>query len=427
MERIDSRKMLPKSHKGSGDMHRMDMRSREQYLKALLGRYLRARKRGKSALLDEYCRNTDMARKSVLRKISGLLKGNASPRKPRRPVYGRLVRVALETLWEIFDRPCGQRLKPLVEEEVVRLRALGELKVDEKTARQLRRVSPATIDRLLTAKKTEWIAQRRYGRAGGNLIAKKIPLKMTDWDLSQVGFLEMDLVLHCGASVAGEYVHSLSALEIGSAWWEGEAVMGRAQERIFKAIKQIRSRTPFSWRGIDSDNDNAFINDQLYRYTQSEGLGFTRSRPYHKNDNAYIEQKNFTHVRRPLGYLRYDTTAELDLINDLYRNELRLYKNFFQPVMRLERKERVDGKTRRRYAKPKTPYRILRESGQLPPETLKKLDELYRSLNPADLKRRIDKKLKALFTLYEKKRKGLVQVDPYKKLGPSSVSFLVMQ
>jgi hypothetical protein len=408
-------------------MHRMDMRSREQYLKALLGRYLRARKRGKSALLDEYCRNTDMARKSVLRKISGLLKGNASPRKPRRPVYGRLVRVALETLWEIFDRPCGQRLKPLVEEEVVRLRALGELKVDEKTARQLRRVSPATIDRLLTAKKTEWIAQRRYGRAGGNLIAKKIPLKMTDWDLSQVGFLEMDLVLHCGTSVAGEYVHSLSALEIGSAWWEGEAVMGRAQERIFKAIKQIRSRTPFSWRGIDSDNDNAFINDQLYRYTQSEGLGFTRSRPYHKNDNAYIEQKNFTHVRRPLGYLRYDTTAELDLINDLYRNELRLYKNFFQPVMRLERKERVDGKTRRRYAKPKTPYRNLRESGQLPPEALKKLDELYRSLNPADLKRRIDKKLKTLFTLYEKKRKGLVQVDPYKKLGPSSVSFLVMQ
>jgi hypothetical protein len=408
-------------------MHRMDMRSREQYLKALLGRYLRARKRGKSALLDEYCRNTDMARKSVLRKISSLLKGNASPRKPRRPVYGRLVRAALETLWEIFDRPCGQRLKPLVEEEVVRLRALGELKVDEKTARQLRRVSPATIDRLLTAKKTEWIAQRRYGRAGGNLIAKKIPLKMTDWDLSQVGFLEMDLVLHCGASVAGEYAHSLSALEIGSAWWEGEAVMGRAQERIFKAIKQIRSRTPFSWRGIDSDNDNAFINDQLYRYTQSEGLGFTRSRPYRKNDNAYIEQKNFTHVRRPLGYLRYDTTAELDLINDLYRNELRLYKNFFQPVMRLERKERVDGKTRRRYAKPKTPYRILRESGQLPPEALKKLDELYRSLNPADLKRRIDKKLKALFTLYEKKRKGLVQVDPYKKLGPSSVSFLVMQ
>jgi hypothetical protein len=379
-------------------MHRMDMRSRKQYLKALLGRYLRARKRGKSALLDEYCRNTGMARKSVLRKIAGLLKGESPPRKQRRPMYGRPVRVALETLWEIFDRPCGQRLKPLVEEELKRLRSLGELKVDEKTAHQLQRVSSATIDRLLTAKKTEWIAQRRYGRVGGNLIAKKIPLKMTDWDLRQVGFLEMDLVLHCGASTAGEYAHSLSALEIGSAWWEGEAVMGRAQSRIFEAIKEIRSRTPFTWRGIDSDNDN-----------------------------AYIEQKNFTHVRRPLGYLRYDTSAELDLINDLYRNELRLYKNFFQPVMRLERKERVDGKPRRFYAKPKTPYQFLRESGQLPPEALKKLDDLYHNLNPADLKRRIDQKLKKLYTLYEKKRKGPVQVNPYKKINPSSVSFSVMQ
>jgi hypothetical protein len=408
-------------------MHRMDMRTREQYLKALLGRYLRVRKRGKSTLVDEYCRNTGMARKSVLRKIAGLLKGESPPRKQRRPEYGRPVRVALETLWEIFDRPCGQRLKPLVEEELGRLRSLGEIEVDEKTCRQLQRVSPATIDRLLTAKKTEWIAQRRYGRVGGNLIARKIPLKMTEWDLGQVGFLEMDLVLHCGASTAGEYAHSLSALEIGSAWWEGEAAMGRAQGRIFEAITKIRARTPFTWRGIDSDNDNAFINDQLYRYTGKEGLVFTRSRPYHKNDNAYIEQKNFTHVRRPLGYLRYDTPGELDLINDLYRNELRLYKNFFQPVMRLIRKERVDGKTRRRYAKPKTPYRILQESGQLTPEALKSLDDLYRSLNPADLKRRIDQKLKRLFTLYEKKRKGLVQVDPYKKLDPTSVSFSVMQ
>jgi hypothetical protein len=408
-------------------MLRMDMRTREQYLKALLGRYLRARKRGKTAILNEYCGNTGMARKSALRKMAGLVQGGSLPRKKRRSVYGRLVRVALGTLWEIFDRPCGQRLKPLVEEEVGRLRALGELKIDEKTVRQLRRVSPATIDRLLGPKKTEWIAQKRYGRVGGNLIAKKIPLKMTDWDLNQIGYLEMDLVLHCGASVAGEYTHSLSALEIGSAWWEGEAVMGRAQERIFQAIKNIRARTPFAWRGIDSDNDNAFINDQLYRYTEKEGLAFTRSRPYRKNDNAYIEQKNFTHVRRPLGYLRYDTPAELELINDLYRNELRLYKNFFQPVMRLVRKDRVDGKIKRRYAKPQTPYRILRESGQLPPEQIKMLDDLYRSLNPADLKRRIDQKLKKLYALYERKKKGSVRVNPYKKLDPTSVTFFVMQ
>jgi len=359
--------------------------------------------------------------------VACLVRGASRPRKKRQPVYGRPVRLALEALWEIFDRPCGQRLKPLVEEELDRLRALGELAVDGKTALKLKRVSSATIDRLLSPKKTEWIAQKRYGRVGGNLIAKKIPLKLTDWDLTQIGYLEMDLVLHCGASTAGEYGHSLSALEIGSAWWEGEVVMGRAQERIFQAIKDIRARTPFRWRGIDSDNDNAFINDQLYRYTEKESLSFTRSRPYRKNDNARIEQKNFTHVRRPLGYLRYDTPEELALINDLYRNELRLYKNFFQPVMRLRHKERVDGKPRRRYARPQTPYRILRESGQLSLEKLRELDVLYRELNPADLKRRIDRKLKKLYTLYEKKKKGSVRVNPYKKLDPTSVTFLVMQ
>lgn len=408
-------------------MLRMDMRSREQYLKALLGRYLRARKRGKSAILDEYCETTGLARKSALRKVAGLVRGAVRFRKKRQPIYGRAVRVALEALWEIFDRPCGQRLKPLVEDELGRLRALGELEVDERTALKLKRISSATIDRLLAPKKAEWIAQRRYGRVGGNLIAKKIPLKLTDWDLSQIGYLEMDLVLHCGASTAGEYGHSLSALEIGSAWWEGEAVMGRAQERIFEAIKNIRTRSPFRWRGIDSDNDNAFINEQLYRYTEKERLTFTRSRPYRKNDNARIEQKNFTHVRRPLGYLRYDTPEELALINSLYSNELRLYKNFFQPVMRLRHKERIEGRPRRRYARAQTPYRILKESGQLAPDKLKELEALYLGLNPADLKRQIDLKLKDLYALYEKKKKGSVRVNPYKKLDPTSVTFFVMQ
>lgn len=408
-------------------MLRMDMRSREQYLKALLGRYLRARKRGKSAILDEYCRTTGMARKSVLRKVRCLVRGQARARKKRQPVYGRPVRLALETLWEIFDRPCGRRLKPMVEEELDRLRAFGELEVDRGTAQKLKRVSAATIDRVLAPKKAEWVAQKRYGRLGGNLIARKIPLKLTDWDLAQIGYLEMDLVLHCGASTAGEYGHSLSALEIGSAWWEGEVVMGRAQERIFQAIKDIRARTPFVWRGIDSDNDNAFINDQLYRYTQKESLAFTRSRPYRKNDNARIEQKNFTHVRRPLGYLRYDTPEELALIQDLYRNELRLYKNFFQPVMRLGQKERIDGRPRRRYVRAQTPYRILRASGQITPDKLKELEALYRDLNPADLKRQIDRKLKKLYALYEKKKKGSLRLNPYQDTDPSSVTSLVMQ
>ena len=379
-------------------MLRMDMSTREEYLRALPERYLRAGKKGKGEILDEYCRNTGMARKSVRRKLAGLFRGDSRPRKKREPTYGRAVRVAVEGLWEIFDRPCGQRLKPLIEAELGRLRALGELKVDEKIAAQLKRVLSVTIDRLLRRKKAEWVTRRCYVRARGNLIARKIPLKMTDWNIGQIGFLEMDLVLHCGASTAGEYIHSLSALEIGSGWWEGEAVMGRAQGRIFEALKNIRARTSFIWRGIDSDNDN-----------------------------ASIEEKNFTHVRRPLGYLRYDTCQELDLLNDLYRNELRLYKNFFQPVMRLERKERVEGRVHRYYAKPQTPYQILRESGQLGQDEAKKLDELYQSLNPTELKRRIDEKLDRLYALYEKKRKVSFWVNPYKKFELASVTFLVMQ
>lgn len=408
-------------------MHKMDMRTRHEYLKALLGRYLKARKRGKTAILNEYCQNTGLHRKSAVRKIARLLRGEPLRRKKKTPIYDYKVRTALEIAWNIFDRPCGQRLKPLLEEEVDRLRRQRELKIDNQTAQQLKSVSSATIDRLLKPKKAVWVAHKPFGTPGPNLIAKKIPIRLTDWNLTQVGYLEMDLVLHGGTSTEGDFGHSLSALEISSGWWEGEAVMGRSQVRIFKGINEIRNRTPFTWKGIDTDNDNAFINDQLYRYTQKEALYFTRSRPYRKNDNARIEQKNYTHVRRPLGYLRYDTPEELDLINDLYHHELRLFKNFFQPVMRLKSKERIDGHVQRQHERPRTPYRILRESGQLSEEQIKRMDDLYRDLNPAELKRQIEKKLLRLYALYEKKKKKVLQVNPYQPPDPSSVTFFMIQ
>lgn len=405
----------------------MDMAARKQYLQTLLARYLKARKQQKGAILDEYCRNTGQNRKYVIRRLSRLALGETGTVRKRRRRYGQDTARAVEKLWKIFDFPCGQRLRPLISTELDRLRQLGELEVSAKTAAKLRTISSATIDRLLRPKKQAWKLHRTYQGKGPGLIAKKIPLRMGAGQNGGVGSVDLDLVLHCGSSTAGEFGHSLSTLDLGSTWWEAEVVMGRAQVRIFNALKEIEARSPFPWVAIHSDNDNAFINDQLYRYTQKENLAFTRSRPYRKNDNARIEQKNFTHVRRPLGYLRYDTPEELALINDLYRNELRLYKNFFQPVMRLAQKERVDGKPRRRYRRPQTPYRILRESGQLSHEKVRELDAVYRTLNPADLKRRIDQKLRKLYTLYEKKKKGSIRVDPYKKIDPTSVTFLVMQ
>jgi hypothetical protein len=405
----------------------MDMKSRKQYLKTLLGRYLKARKRQRGSILDEYTRNTGQNRKYVIRQLSDLASGKTKIVKKRAAVYGREVRLALEQLWQIFDGPCGQRLHPVIQSELDRPRKLGEISVTHRTANKLKRVSPATIDRLLRANKRDMKINGRYRRAGSGLIATKIPLRMGEWRNVQVGQIDLDLVLHCGSTTAGEYGHTLSTLDVFSQWWEGEVVMGRAQVRIFNALKEIRSRSPFAWRSIHTDNDNAFINDLTWKYTQDEGLGFTRSRPYRKNDNAYIEQKNYTHVRKPLGYLRYDIPEELRIIHDLYRHELRLYKNFFQPVMRLIEKERVNGRRLRRYDTPKTPCQRLLESDRLSVEEKAKLQQIYQNLNPADLKRRIDKKLNILFDVYRKKKKKTLVVNPYKKLEPSMVTFLMRE
>ncbi len=403
----------------------MDMKAKRQYLETLLERYLRSRKRQKGKILDEFCRNTGQNRKYVIRRFSELASGRARLPRKRKRRYGREVQAALKALWTIFDYPCGQRLCPLIRVELGRLRELGEISTSAETAAKLGRVSPATIDRLLRREKADWKARHRRGGAG--LIAKKIPLRMGEWRDVRVGQVDMDLVLHCGSSTAGEYGHSLSTLDILSEWWEAEVVMGRAQVRIFNALKEIEARSPFPWVSIHSDNDNAFVNDLLYRYTQEKEILFTRSRPYRKNDNAHAEQKNFTHVRRPFGYLRYDTPSELAIIQDLYRHEMRLYKNFFQPVMKLARKERVGGQPKRSYDLPRTPYQRLLESGQLSPDKARELRDLYLSLNPADLKRRIEKKLASLYELYRKKKKTVVTVNPYKKLEPSMVTFLLSE
>jgi hypothetical protein len=202
--------------------------------------------------------------------------------------------------------------------------------------------------------------------------------------------------------------------------------MGKSQEATFWALKGIRARTPFSWLGIDTDNGTEFMSESLYKYCQREKLEFTRSRPSRKNDNAYIEQKNWTHVRKVLGYFRYDTVPELKMINELYRNELRLYKNFFQPVMKLGSKERIGGRVKRKYDIPQTPYQRLLESGQLSEESQAKLRSVYQSLNPAQLKRTIEGKLETLWRTYEQKTRG-GQIHPQRKQTPPSVTLNMIQ
>jgi len=402
------------------------MSSRKQYLKVLMDRYVKTDRRGKGLLLDEYCKNTGQNRKYVIRKINGLLFKEKPSRKTRAAYYGAEVRRVLLWFWKLFDHPCGQRLVPLLRTEFDRLLKRGSLQVSQRTAAKLRRISSATVDRLLRGDKLKWRYQRSRYPKKSPLIYKAIPLKLTDWDTTRVGFIEMDLVFHCGASTEGDHIHSLSTTEIASGWWEGEALMGRGQLRVFEALQSIRKRSPFVWKGIDSDNDSAFLNSHLLKYSQQQGLEFTRSRPMRKNDNAYIEQKNYTHVRRPLGYLRYDTEEELRIIQNLYRNELRLFKNFFQPVMKLKKKERIDGRLRRKYEEAKTPYQRLLESRQLSNAQQNALKQVYRSLDPVQIKKDMDGKLDSLYAAYGKKKKGTLVVNPYKKQVPP-VTFSMIQ
>lgn len=409
-------------------MERMDMHSRNEYLKVLREKYLKARtKKDKSLILDEYCGNTGQARKYVIRKIQPRVDLRPRQRKKRKETYDGQVKAALAKVWEIFDYPCGQRLKPLLEVEAERLSELGELKVSEEVIFRLKAISSATIDRKLKHQRgVLHLLRAKGGPKPGSLLKRKIPIRLTEWDTSKTGYVEMDLVVHCGSSTFGDYINTLSTTEVSSGWWEGEAIMGKSQQSTFQALKQIRERAPFDLKGLDSDNGSEFINDILYKYCRREKLEFTRSRPSRKNDNAYIEQKNWTHVRKILGYLRYDSFPELNIINDLYRGDLRLYKNFFQPVMKLVSKERIGGSVKRKYDIPKTPYQRLMDSGQISEQIRKQLEMAYLSLNPAQLKRSIDAKLDKLYHTYEEKRKAQ-QSDPMRKVAPHMVTSFMIQ
>lgn len=408
-------------------MERMDMHARDEYLKVIRERYFAAETRkGKSQILNEYCGNTGQSRKYVITKIHSP-DFHPRQRKRRKETYDGQVKAALAKIWEIFDYPCGQRLKPVLEIEVDRLRGFGELMVSDEVALKLKMMSSATIDRKLKHQREFLhLSRSKGGPKPGYILKQKIPVKLTEWDTSIVGYSEIDMVVHCGSSTVGEYVNTLSTTEISSGWWEGEAIMGKSQEHSFWAVKEIRERTPFDWKGIDSDNGPEFINQILYKYCQREKLEFTRSRPYRKNDNAYIEQKNWTHVRKIFGYLRYDTYEELAIMNDLYHNELRLYKNFFQPVMKLASKERIGGKVKRKYELSKTPYQRLLESGQIQDEVKDKLNAIYLGLNPAQLKRNIDAKLDKLYEAYAGKDKDR-QINLLKRLSPHSVRSYMIQ
>jgi len=379
------------------------MHSREQYLETLREEYRRGSKKERTRLLNEARRRTRLNRKVLIRKLAHPGEATSKRRPPRKTSYGAEVVTAWAAVWEIFDYPCGQRLAPALREQVQRLRAAGELRCSDEVAAQLERVSPRTIDRLLKREKQVRQLRRNRNPAVHPLLYQKVAVKVaSEWDTSQVGNVQLDYVQHCGRSTAGEYIHTLSAVDIATSWWEGEAITSRSQQATQQGLDAIRKRAPFRFLEVHPDNDSGLINDLLWRYCRRRRIRMSRSRPYQKNDNAWVEQRNWTHVRKVVGYRRLDTMAELAVLRELYEH-LRLYKNFFQPTMKLVSKEREGGKIRRRYDEPKTPYQRLLESGQLSAAAARRLASLYEALNVAALRRAIEDLRQRLFDLVEAK------------------------
>lgn len=371
----------------------MSMPARREYLASIYRRYRHAAKSEKHHILGEFCRATGYQRKYAIRLLNAPLRRTPAERRPHGCTYSHEDTYWLKKIWAILDYPCGQRLQPMVPEMLAVLARWRELVVPPGVADHLRSMSASTMDRRLARCRQEARRRLRGTTKPGSLLKKQIPIVLSRWDETRPGYTELDLVAHCGTSTAGDFVSTLNLTDLATGWSEEEAVLGKAQKRVKGAIQNIRGRLPFSLRGLDPDNGSEFINWQLFTYCQQEKIDFTRGRPSHGNDNAHIEQKNWTHVRKVVGYQRLETQAAVDHLNALYRGSLRAYMNCFQPVMKLIKKERIGGHVRRHYDTPKTPYQRVLDSSHIPEKTKQELRAWYATLNPAALKRDIERRL----------------------------------
>jgi hypothetical protein len=376
----------------------MSQRSKRELLEEIRPRYLRAKKAEKKTMLDEFVAATGYHRKYATRILKHGRPRQSGKKHGFHKVYQGEVVVALEQIWEVCGRICSKRLHPFLPEMVKVLERCGELQLAAETKRLLLKMSSATIDRCLGPARFA----HPHGLSTtkpGSLLKKAIPVRTyTPWDEDQPGFLEIDLVAHCGGSVEGQYLNTLTCVDLSTGWIECLAVYQRTQQAVFEAIQAMRTYLPFLLLGLDSDNGGEFINDLLYRYCLTEKITFTRSRPYHKNDQAHVEQKNWSVVRRLIGYDRFETKAEYLLLQSIYA-DLRLYANFFQPVLKLVSKEHVDKKLIKRYDTAATPFQRVLAAKDIPFETKARLTNLYVQLNPVQLRTSIDVKVANLWKI----------------------------
>lgn len=384
----------------------MSPRSKREYIEAVYLRYKRASKKEKSSILDEFCLNCNYHRKHAIRVLKRFKRFTKLKPKKRgkKSMYDMpLIKKPLEKIWLKANLPCSKRLKVILPLWLPAYsKEFGYL--EPRTVQALHKISPATIDRLLAPTRIKYRGRGRATTKPGTLLRKQIPIKTNQWDESRPGFLEADTVAHCGDSTAGIYANTIDSVDIATGWTEQRAVWGKGEHGVLEQIKDIENYLPFPLLGFDCDNGGEFLNYHLLRHftNRKKQISFTRSRPYHKDDNAHVEQKNWTHVRQWFGYHRLDNPAVVKPMNDLYRAEWRLYHNFFCPSMKLVSKQVVASKTIKRYDTPKTPYQRALESKDVSPVVKRKLKEQIKDLNPFQLRRAIDKKLKNIYKICQK-------------------------
>jgi hypothetical protein len=374
--------------------------SRKDYLKELKTQYREAKrsknKKTKTELLNQAVSITGLNRKYLIRLLGDLSKKSYSPfsrdrtnTRGRKPMYDSIeFKSALLVCWRSINESCAENLQPFLVDLVPHLEALGELNISDKTKGELLQVSVSTIARILKQQyRSNPLPFGFSTTRPGNLLKSQIAVRRGRWDETEPGCLETDTVAHCGDQNVGQYIHSYNFVDIATSWSEQVACMGIGETATIKSIKQVRDRLPFKVNSIDCDNGSEFINWHLMRYCQKEAINFTRSRPYKKNDNAHVEQKNNTAIRKMVGYGRYDTTASLDILNQLYAGPLRLYLNYFQPTRKrkIKLQDKSSGKTTKFYFEAKTPYQRIMECSTVDESTKQMLQLQYNKLNPVKL------------------------------------------
>ena len=381
----------------------MSPQSKREYRETIYLRYKNATRQEKTAILDEFCATCECHRKHAIRVLKGFKRFTKPKTKKRgkHPVYqNEAILKPLKKIWLEANLPCSKRLKVMLP---IWLPGYVELfrELCPEVTSALLNISPPTIDRILKPIRIHYTKRGRSTTKPGTLLRKQIPIKTNQWDESRPSYLEADTVAHCGDSTAGMYVNTIDFVDIATGWTEQRAVWGKGETGVLEQIQHVEKTLPFPILGFDCDNGGEFLNYHLQRHfaERKQPVQFTRSRAYHKDDNAHIEQKNWTHIRQWLGYDRLDNINIVPLLNNLYTKEWRLFHNFFCPSVKLISKERIGSKTIKRHDPPKTPYQRIMESPHIQNAAKISLSIQLETLNPFLLRKSMDKKMKIIFSV----------------------------